>query len=333
MTETFPTIDATPLLDPAASSAHLAKVARAIDDACRTIGFFAVTGHGVPAQTIADLYTAAYAFFDLPAEDKMTVRRPRPEQNRGYIPPGDETLARLAGRETPPDRKELFAIGPFNLPDEPYFTGPAAYPNLAPNLWPARPATLAPAMKAYWRALERLAQALCRGYATALDLPADYFVSGIDRHVSQLRLMHYPAPSEPPLPGQLRAGEHTDLGMMTLLHSDNAVGGLQVKRRDGNWVDAPVAPGTFVVNLGDMMMRWTNDRWISTPHRVVNPPDGSTTISRRLSVGMFFIPNYDAEIACIETCRAPGQPPRYAPISVAAYRTARFARTAGATAA
>jgi isopenicillin N synthase-like dioxygenase len=333
MTEAFPTIDATPLLDPTSSSAQRTKTARQIDAACTTIGFFAVTGHGVSDQVIADLYTASYAFFDLPAEQKLHVRRPRPEQNRGYIPPGDETLARLAGRETPPDRKELFAVGPFDLPDEPYFTGPAAYPNLAPNLWPDRPATLRPAMQAYWRALERLARALCAGYATALGVPRDYFAASIDRHASQLRLMHYPAPSEPPLPGQLRAGEHTDLGMMTLLYSDNAVGGLQVKRRDGRWVDAPVTPGSFVVNLGDMMMRWTNDRWVSTPHRVVNPPPGAEALSRRLSVGMFFIPNYDAKIACIETCRVSGEPPRYAPISVAAYRTARFARTAGAAAA
>ena len=330
MTDAFPTIDATPLLDPTSSAALVTETARQIDAACTTIGFFAVTGHGVTDQVIAELYTAAYAFFDLPADQKLRVRRPRPEQNRGYIPPGDETLARLAGRETPPDRKELFAIGPFDLPDQPYFTGPAAYPNLAPNLWPHHPATLRPAMQAYWRALERLARALCAGYATALGLPRNYFDNRTDRHVSQLRLMHYPAPSEPPLPGQLRAGEHTDLGMMTLLTSDNAVGGLQVRRRDGRWVDAPVTPGTFVVNLGDMMMRWTNDRWISTPHRVVNPPQASESVSRRLSVGMFFIPNYDAEIACIETCRVGGEPPRYAPISVAAYRTARFARTAGA---
>jgi isopenicillin N synthase-like dioxygenase len=141
--------------------------------------------------------------------------------------------------------------------------------------------------------------------------------------------MHYPATSDPPLPGQLRAGEHTDLGMMTLLHSDNAIGGLQVKRRDGRWVDAPVVPKAFVVNLGDMMMRWTNDRWVSTPHRVVNPPEDAGATGRRLSVGMFFIPNYDTEIACIETCHTPDAAPRYAPISVADYRTARFARTAG----
>jgi isopenicillin N synthase-like dioxygenase len=116
--------------------------------------------------------------------------------------------------------------------------------------------------------------------------------------------------------------------MMTLLYSDNDVGGLQLKTRDGRWVSAPVIPDAFMINLGDLMMRWTNDRWISTPHRVVNPPAGTDWRSRRLSIGMFWIPNYDAEIACIDSCRD-GATARYAPITVADYRTQRFARTAG----
>ena len=180
-------------------------------------------------------------------------------------------------------------------------------------------------MKAYWRGIERLAGRLCRLYAQALALPPDFFAPFIDRHISQLRLMHYPASAVPPLPGQLRAGEHTDLGMMTLLYSDNAVGGLQVKTRDGVWMDAPVLADTLIVNIGDLMARWTNDRWVSTPHRVVNPQSDAVAGSRRLSVGMFFIPNYDAEIASVDTTA----PPRHAPTTVAAYRTARFARTAG----
>jgi isopenicillin N synthase-like dioxygenase len=133
----------------------------------------------------------------------------------------------------------------------------------------------------------------------------------------------------PALPGQLRAGEHTDLSMMTLLYSDNAVGGLQVKTRAGVWIYAPAVPDTFIVNIGDLMMRWTNDRWVSTPHRVVNPDGAAVAGSRRLSVGMFFIPNYDTEVACLETCAGQDCPPRYAPISVSDYRTERFARTAG----
>ena len=127
----------------------------------RDAGFFAVTGHGIPRAVIDGMIPESYEFFALPLAEKLLVKRPRPEQNRGYIPPGDETLARLAGNETPADLKELFAIGPFDLPDEPYFTGPAAYPSFAANLWPARPAALRPALEAYWYAVESLACTLC----------------------------------------------------------------------------------------------------------------------------------------------------------------------------
>jgi len=329
MTAGFPTIDIAPLIAPGAPAAAQDACIAAIRHACETIGFFAVTGHAIPAPTVAELFAAAYGFFDRPLEDKLKVKRPRPEQNRGYIPYGDETLSRLRGVETPPDAKELFAIGPFDLPDQPYFTGPAAYPSLAANLWPAEPAALQPAMKAYWREIERLAMTLCRAFAAALEVPPGFFLEKLDKHISQLRVMHYPPLDRPPLPGQLRAGEHTDLGMMTLLTSDNAVGGLQVRDRDGAWVDVPAGDGSIAVNLGDLMARWTNERWVSTPHRVVNPAAADAWRSRRLSTGLFVIPNYDAEIACIPSCLAPGETPRHAPTTVAAYRTQRFARTAG----
>jgi hypothetical protein len=122
----------------------------------------------------------------------------------------------------------MFAIGPYDLPDDPYFTGPAAYPSFAANLWPARPASLRPALEAYWRGVEGLARTLCHIFALALDLPPAYFDDKTDRHISQLRLMHYPPPEWAPLPGQLRAGAHSDLGMMTLIYSDNDIGGLEV---------------------------------------------------------------------------------------------------------
>jgi isopenicillin N synthase-like dioxygenase len=122
----FPIIDISAFNRPEASAAERATIADAIGDACETIGFFAVTGHGVPRSVIDALITAAYGFFELPVDEKLLVKRPRPEQNRGYIPPGDERLARLRGNETPADLKEMFAIGPYDLPDEPYFTGPAA---------------------------------------------------------------------------------------------------------------------------------------------------------------------------------------------------------------
>jgi isopenicillin N synthase-like dioxygenase len=282
-------------------------------------------GHGVPGAVISDLISQSYAFFDLPPPEKLAVRRPRPEQNRGYIAPGEERLARLRGNETPPDLKELYTIGPFDTPDTPYFTGPAAYPSFAPNLWPERPVGLKPALQAYWRELERVARTLCRIFAEALDLAPEFFDRKVDKHISQLRIMHYPTPQAAPLPAQLRAGAHSDLGMMTLLYSDNDNGGLEVMDRAGRWVPVPVIDSALIVNLGDLMMRWTNDRWRSTLHRVVNPAEAAKNHSRRLSIGMFFIPNYDAVVAPIAEL---GEKSKYPPMTVADYRTSRFANTA-----
>ena len=305
--------------------ARRSDVAHQVASACEEIGFFGVTGHGVPCWVIADLIAQAYDFFELPLAEKLAVRRPQPEQNRGYIAPGEERLARLHGNETPPDLKELYTIGPFDTTDAPYFTGPAAYPSFAPNLWPKRPPGLRPALEAYWRELERVGWTLCGIFADALGLAPEFFENETDRHISQLRIMHYPAPAAAPLPGQLRAGAHSDLGMMTLLYSDNDIGGLEVMDRAGDWVPVPVSDGAFTVNLGDLMMRWTNDRWRSTLHRVVNPPEAANHRSRRLSIGMFFIPNYDAVVAPIAGF---GEAPKYPPITVADYRTSRFASTA-----
>ena len=326
--DSIPLIDVSPLItraDPGAVKA----VADELDRACRSIGFFGVIGHGVPPETLATLSREAYRFFDCTYEEKMRVARPRPEQNRGYIKSGDETLARLAGKETPPDIKELFAIGPFDCEADAYHTADAAYPSFAPNLWPDCAPGLEPAMKAYWRGVERLAVAIAGGFAVALDLPVDYFDSKVARNTSQLRVMHYPEQVAPPQPGQLRAGEHTDLGMMTILTSDNDRGGLQVKRRGGDWVDVPVIPGAFMVNIGDLTMRWTNDVWVSTPHRVINPPIQAGASSRRLSIGYFFIPDYDTPITCIDSCRSPETPAKYETLTVHEYRTSRFAKTAG----
>jgi isopenicillin N synthase-like dioxygenase len=328
----IPFINVAPLLgedDPAG----LKRVAAELGHICETVGFFGVVGHGISKETIDALSRAAYKFFDCPYEDKMKVVRPRPEQNRGYIATGDETLARLAGNETPPDMKELFAIGPFDFPDDAYHNAPNAYPSFAPNLWPACAPELEPAMEAYWTSVERLAKSIAKGFAVALGLEPSYFAPKISHNTSQLRVMHYPVPKNPPIAGQLRAGEHTDLGMMTILTSDNDIGGLQVKRRGGGWIDVPVVEDAFVVNIGDLMMRWTNDRWVSTPHRVVNPSGAGLVNSRRLSIGYFFNPSYDTQIACLETCHSPDRPIQYESITVHDYRTSRFARTAGLRAA
>ena len=304
-------------------------VAEQVEQACQAIGFLVIAGHGVPQSTVTALYDAGKAFFDLPLEEKLRVRRPRNDQNRGYIPYGEETLARMHGGHTPPDFKEVFAIGPDKLPDEPYYTGPNAYPNFAPNLWPDRPVGLYPAMNSYFSAMEQLMRLIARIFAVALEQPEDYFEDKLDKHTSQLRLLHYPCPDQDLADNQLRCGVHSDLGMITILRNEAAPGGLQVRTPDGEWIDAPAIENTFVVNLGDLMMRWTNDRWLSTPHRVAVPPLSARLQSRRLSIGYFVGPNYDAIVECIDTCRKPSEAPRYEPVTVHDYRTHRFAAGAG----
>ena len=307
----------------------VAAAARELDGICREIGFVVVGNHGVPEPVQTALYDAAHAFFDLPLEAKMTVRRPQHDQNRGYIPYGEETLARMHGGDTPPDFKEVFAIGPFGRPDDRYHSHERSYPNFAPNLWPSVLPSLEPAMKAYFTALDDLSGRLACYLALALGLPAGWFADKLDRHASQLRLLHYPAPGRELEPGQLRCGVHTDLGMMTILRNEAAAGGLQVRPRASDWIDAPAIDNTFIVNIGDLLMRWTNDRWVSTPHRVAVPEAESRSRSRRLSIGYFIRPNYDAPIACIGTCIDAAHPPLYAPTTVKIYNDARFARGAG----
>lgn len=311
-------MNAIPVLDLWRSDVDLApELGRAFGD----IGFAALDHHGVPATTISSLYAAANAFFDLPVDEKKKVARPRPDQNRGFIAYGEETLARLGGRQTPPDYKEIFSIGPFDLPDDTYYTGPAAYPSFAPNLWPVEPCSLQPAMRAYWHAMTALAQRTLAICARALDLPPDFFATMTDRQISMLRLICYPPYTRAPAEGQLRAGVHTDLNMLTFVHADSDVGGLEVRARDGRWIAPPASADAYIVNVGDILMRWTNDHWVSTPHRVANPPAGWS--KRRISVPFFFQANYDTIVSCLPT----GGPPKYPPVSVGAYRAERFART------
>jgi isopenicillin N synthase-like dioxygenase len=302
------------------------RVAAQVAHACETLGFLVVSGHGVPAADGSALHAEALRFFDRPLAEKMTVRRPRNDQNRGYIPYGEETLAKMHGGVTPPDYKEVFAIGPDAIPNEPYFTGPLAYPDFAPNLWPAQSVELRHAMLAYYDGMLRLARLLADIYGHALDMPDGFFVERLSRHSCQLRLLHYPAPQGELAANQLRCGAHTDLGLTTILRNEDAPGGLEVCTRDGEWIPAPAIDNTFVVNIGDLMMRWTNDRWRSTPHRVAVPPADARARSRRLSIGFFVVPNYDAQVECVDR---PGVAAKYPPVTVRDYRTNRFAAGAG----
>jgi isopenicillin N synthase-like dioxygenase len=303
--------------------------ARAIAASCERSGFFGIEDHGVPRAIIERTLAAARGFFAQPIERKHLVRRERPELNRAYIGFGAETLARLAGRETPPDAKEVYTVGPEGYPEDEYHTCAAARPHWGPNRWPAEPAGFRADVLAYWEQMQVLKLRLTHLFAHVLGVDENYFPSRMARSPDQLRLIHYPALTQACEPGQLRAGEHTDLGFLTVVYSDNnALGGLEVRDRGGDWIAAPNFEG-FMVNIGDTLMRWCNNRWKSTPHRVVNPPI-TLAGSDRISLAFFAIPDYDTTIACLPSCIDSAHPPLYPPVTMGEYRAQRFANTANA---
>jgi isopenicillin N synthase-like dioxygenase len=207
------------------------------------------------------------------------------------------------------------------------YTASAAGRHFSPNLWPVRPPGLRHVYEAYYRVMDALAIDLMRLFAMALDLPEHYFDSSVDRSISRLRVRNYPAPETTPEPGQLRAGAHSDYGSLTILKTEDRPGGLQVQSSTGEWLDVPHRPGCFVVNIGDMLARWTNDRWVSTLHRVVNPPVEQAAASRRQSLVFFQNPNYDAVVACLPSCTDAGHPPKYPPTTSGEHLREKFLAT------
>ncbi len=252
-----------------------------------------MTGHGVPVETTAAMLSAAQSFFALPGDDKLAVRPADPTVFRGYSPLANFSLAGAMGTESAPDLREGFISGGNG------------------NVWPDadRVPGFAEACHAYYKAQDQLAASLMRIFALALDLPEDFFASKIDRRFSDLIAYHYPPLEEPPKPGQLRGGSHTDFGSLTLVYAHPTPRGLQVWNGSG-WEDVPIVPGTFVVNLGDLMAQWTNDLWVSTLHRVVNPVEAEWDQSR-YSLVFFHQPNADVLVQSLDR----RNPAKYAPIT------------------
>jgi isopenicillin N synthase-like dioxygenase len=191
--------------------------------------------------------------------------------------------------------------------------------------WPKNPPDPAPLVTAYYDAVFALTQTLMRMSALALDLPEDHFAETYEDPSFVMRFVNYPDQKMPPRKGQLRYGGHHDYGGLTILRQDAAPGGLQIADHDGNWHDAASVPGSFVINVGDLMSRWTNGRWRSTLHRVVNPPRELTGSTRRLSLVTFTGPNENTEVACLSTCSGPDRPPPLPPVRAGDYVLAKLA--------
>jgi isopenicillin N synthase-like dioxygenase len=308
----IPIIDITALVN--GSPAQARDVAAALGRACREVGFFYITGHGIPLALRARVFDQSAALFAAPVAIREPVSFSGAGGNRGYIQLGGETLD--PGK--PADVKEAFNIGLELDPDDPELLAQA--PFRAANLWPDMPG-FRDTMLDYFNRVWRLGCDLHRGFALDLDLPPDFFESKLDKPIATLRLLHYPPVKAPVSEGQLGAGVHTDYGNVTLLATD-AVGGLMVRDRSGRWLDAPVISDAFVCNIGDCLMRWSNDVYVSTPHKVVSPPGAD-----RYSVAFFLDPNPDAMVACLPTCISTERPAKYAPITGAEFLRSRLEPT------
>ena len=319
-------IDRIPVVDLAPARrggpADRLAVARAIDHACSAIGFFTITGHGVPDHVVNDLRNAAHAFFSQSLARKLQSRHPVAGTNRGYHPVGGEALSASMNDVAPPDLKEFFHVGPVDVTDAPYYTSALGRQYLPPNLWPPTPVDFERAATTYYRTMSELIVFLMRLAALALGVPEGFFDDKVDRSIGTMRLNYYPAQDTPPREGQLRAGAHTDYGGFTILSGEDVAGGLQVMHRDGRWIDARTEPTQFIINIGDLLMRWTNDRWLSTLHRVVNPTATSGKSGPRLSIVFFNHPNYDVLIECI----APPGAAKHPPVLSGDYRDFKYAK-------
>jgi len=307
-----------------------AVVGREIDEALRTVGFFQIVDHGVNASVADAAWQAARDFFDLPLADKLAVERPEGGLY-GYFPMLSESLSASLGGRFPGDLKESFNMGPGIQPDHtPADETEAAI--FTPTIWPEA----FPAMKTDWQAyyaeMSALANRLLGMFALGLDLPADYFVRHIDRAPSALRAINYPQQTETPEVGQLRAGAHTDYGTLTILRQELGQAGLEVHDEVHQaWVAIPPVEGALVINIGDLMARWTNDRWTSTLHRVVNPDAAPGSIEassqRRQSMPFFHNANYSALIECLPSCVTTGDVPRYEPVLAGLHLAGRVTKS------
>ncbi len=304
--------DEMPILDLTAlnNGGDLKPIAEKMRHACVTTGFLYVANHGIPESVVSGVFDATRRYFDLPIEQRMPHRMDE-KYRRGFMPQGINQHPGFA-----PDLKESYEIG-VDLP----LTDPDVAADLAlhgPNRWPADCPWLRQASETYFEEAQALGRRLLKVCAVSLDMPEDYFLQFCTKPMVQMRLFHYP-PQEPMSDEKaFGVAPHTDYGMITLLLQD-PIGGLELKKRDGEWVSAPYVPGTLVINIGDLFQRWTNDTYTSNQHRVVN-----RTGKERYSIPMFFNLDYRTLISCLPTCQSADNPPKYQPITSGDYLLSRF---------
>jgi isopenicillin N synthase-like dioxygenase len=327
---TIPTIDLAPFF--AGTPAERRAIAAAVDGAGRDLGFLRVRGLDVPDELRDRCVATALRFFALPADAKRRCGPAGPACFNGYWGPESELSGALFGAARHFDLKEKFKI---SRPDETHAFDPAR-PQVGwayqPNRWPAEIPEFAPVFVAFYRAMEQAALSIMRVMAAALDMPAEWFNDKLDRHESTATWNHYPPQQAAPEEGQLRSSAHRDIGSITLLIEGSgpglAAGGLEIQDRDGRWLPVAYEPGTIMVNIGDLLRRWTNDRWTSALHRVANPPGDRARLGR-VSLAYFQKPNFHASLAAVPSCVSAGNPQRHAVMPAGEYMRYRMLHSVG----
>jgi isopenicillin N synthase-like dioxygenase len=278
------------------------EVARKVDNACKEWGFLIISGHRMDPNLMRAVADVSRTFFDLPVVEKLRYDASG-RGGRGYYRMQSKAFERTYGKaDAPGDLRESFSFRLREGTDSPE------------SPWPEQPMDMQRIWLGYLAACDQLAAKLMHICARALGLPDNWFDDKIDTPSTSMTAQHYPKLAVPPNPGEIRGGAHTDFGTLTLLLAEDKPGGLQVMGTDGDWYDLKPISGAYIVNLGEMMAQWTNDRWRSTLHRVVNPPLESGEASRRLSIVYFHHPNHDALIECIPSCTDAQHPSKYSPI-------------------
>ena len=265
-------------------------VADLLGHAAREVGFLYVTGHGIPAELFDDLLAVTREFFALSYQEKMRVYIGNSTNHRGYVPEGEEVFS--GGKR---DKKEAFDLA-LELPaDDPdYLRGNRL---LGPNLWPESP-DMAAVVNRYYAAVLELGHVLLRGFALAIGESPGVFTSYVTKPPSQLRLIHYPEDLD--ATDSVGIGAHTDYELFTLLRPTKP--GLEVLNGAGTWVDVPVVPDAFVVNIGDLFETWTNGHFVATTHRV------RKVTEERYSFPLFYNVDFDTVIAPLAQFVRPGEP-------------------------
>lgn len=286
----IPILDISPLYSQK-SPQNLFNLGKSIDEANREIGFFLIKNTGIDFSAVEQMISTSSEFFSSSLENKMTCRNPDPAYLPwGYFPRNMELLQRGKDFKNPKqdylnDVNEQFNLQSGNPKSQ-----------LPIRQFPPFPAEFKNVFEDYYEKVLKLSNLLMKGFSVGLGMPIDFFQDKFTYANSVLRVLHYPE-GEKLNPGQFRASEHTDYGALTLLYSTSS--GLQVKDRSGKWHDIEVPWGHFVVNIGDLMAFWTNDRWVSNPHRVVGKKESP---EKRISIAFFHNPNHDADIECVPSC-------------------------------